>query len=520
VFGISCNIDDYMQKVKEQTIMYKSNTQLFFPSPFSLLTFCAANTFGYNSKSELIDAVMGLDDYDYDYDQIGNRITATSSVDSVTSEMDYLCNALNQYTNITSVTVETPTYDADGNMLTNGDWTYTWNGENRLITASNTTTVVNFKYDYMGRRFEKSVEDGATKTFIYDGWNPILETIQHSTFSITNSFAWGLDLSGSMQGAGGIGGLLSTVQDGDIYFSCFDANGNVTDYVDETGDIAAHYEYNPFGLPVRDRTQTGGIISSTGNKKDDFNFRFSTKYLDIETDLYYYGYRYYDPELGRWINREPFGENGGLNLYGFVGNAITKFVDYLGLYPYEISSGSILNYDPDELPPNFVDKQHMYSYKWTEGGVVPWGRDEYVSSNAQFGKCPCSRKGETEVEMRHITTETTDWDKSNQKHEVGYKHHEIVNVWTILGQTYSSTKIKPGAQKTDSGFWISKRIATYQKITWVCMEWCDKNTGSTDCYWDLSDSEIVKKEVNSQKKMLYFKFDGYESFDLEFPGVK
>jgi len=62
-----------MQKVKEQTIMYKSNAQLFFPFPFSLLTFSVANTFGYNSKSELIEAVMGLDDYGYNYDEIGNR---------------------------------------------------------------------------------------------------------------------------------------------------------------------------------------------------------------------------------------------------------------------------------------------------------------------------------------------------------------------------------------------------------------------------------------------------------------
>jgi len=270
------------------------------------------NTFGYNSKSELIAAALGMDDYGYDYDQIGNRTTASSSVDSVNSEMDYLSNALNQYTNIYPLPLGEGQgeglcyYDADGNMLTNGDWTYTWNGENRLTMASNATTVVNFKYDYMGRRFEKSVEGGTTKTFIYDGWNPIAEIAS----SLTNYYTWGLDLSGSLQGlpvrgrtqtgAGGIGGLLSTVQDGDIYFSCFDANGNVTDYVDETGDIVAHYEYDPFG----------GIILANGDKKDDFNFRFSTKYLDIETDLYYYGYRYYILLLGRFINMDPVDDIG------------------------------------------------------------------------------------------------------------------------------------------------------------------------------------------------------------------
>jgi len=115
--------------------------------------------------------------------------------------------------------------------------------------------------------------------------------------------------------------LLSTVQDGDIYFSCFDANGNITDYVDETGEIAAHYEYNPFG----------GITSATGDKRGDFNFRFSTKYLDTETELYYYGYRYYSTELGRWINRDPIGIKGGLNPYGFVGNGSVDRFDLWGL---------------------------------------------------------------------------------------------------------------------------------------------------------------------------------------------
>jgi len=295
------------------------------------------NTFGYNSKSELIDAVMGLDDYGYNYDQIGNRITATSSVDSVSSEMDYLCNALNQYTNIVSVTTEVPTYDADGNMLTNGDWTYTWNGENRLTAASNATTIVNFKYDYMGRRFEKSVEGGETTTFIYDGWNMIAEicTGDSQVAPSTNYYTWGLDLSGSLQGAGGIGGLLAVTECNvgsmSQYFPSFDANGNVTDYVDETGSIVAHYVYNPFGLPLRDRTQTGGITSATGDKKDDFNFRFSTKYLDEETYLYYYGYRYYSPELGRWMNRDPIEEDGGLNLFIMVLNNILNNIDPRGL---------------------------------------------------------------------------------------------------------------------------------------------------------------------------------------------
>ena len=64
---------------------------------------------------------------------------------------------------------------------------------------------------------------------------------------------------------------------------------------------------------------------------DVFSFRYSTKYFDPETGFYYYGYRYYSPELMRWITRDPIGEEGGVNLYAMCGNSITWQIDYLGL---------------------------------------------------------------------------------------------------------------------------------------------------------------------------------------------
>ena len=57
----------------------------------------------------------------------------------------------------------------------------------------------------------------------------------------------------------------------------------------------------------------------------------SAKYLDQELEWYYYGFRYYSPELGRWLSRDPIEEAGGLNLYGFVGNAAVSVFDYLGM---------------------------------------------------------------------------------------------------------------------------------------------------------------------------------------------
>jgi RHS repeat-associated protein len=128
-----------------------------------------------------------------------------------------------------------------------------------------------------------------------------------------------------MQGAGGVGGLLmvSEISNSQIsnYYPTYDGNGNVSEYLDSTGTVVAHYEYDPFGKTT----------VATGPKANNFAHRFSTKPLDATTGLYYYGYRFYDPNSGRWPSRDPIGERGGLNLYGFVGNNAVNWVDVLGL---------------------------------------------------------------------------------------------------------------------------------------------------------------------------------------------
>ena len=90
--------------------------------------------------------------------------------------------------------------------------------------------------------------------------------------------------------------------------------------VDESGTFVAAYEYDPFG----------NVVSSSGAEADAVPFRFSTKYFDSETGLYYYGYRFYTPELGRWINRDPIEEEGGENLYAFCRNDSISQIDELG----------------------------------------------------------------------------------------------------------------------------------------------------------------------------------------------
>ena len=236
-------------------------------------------------------------------------------------------------------TAEVFGYDLDGNTTNDGRWSFTWDGENRLLSMESHTDApaasklhLDFGYDYQGRRIQKivSTNNGSgyfplyTNRFAYDGWN-LLATLSPAS-SLLSTYVWGADLSGSMQGAGGAGGLLfigdfaSTTGD---YAVVFDGNGNVASLITATsGTTSAQYEYGPFGEP---RRATGSI--ATRNP-----LLFSTKFYDWETGFNYYGYRYYNPSAGRWICRDPLEELGGLVLYGCLRNNPVNEIDKDGRF--------------------------------------------------------------------------------------------------------------------------------------------------------------------------------------------
>jgi len=259
-----------------------------------------STTFGYNNRSELISE------------------RKTAILGELQPAAVYTANELNQYEIVTGV--GTLTYDKDGNLTEKSGTVYVYNGENRLIEAAPLTPAdgdkkAEFTYDYMGRRVLKKVsvwlgssyQHTYTSRYLYNGWNMIEEIRQdEGQAARSHYYIWGLDLSGTLQGAGGIGGLIATVRDSSAYQYFYDANGNVTQLINTNGPDVLTADDNPF--------------------------RFSTKYFDPETGFYYFGYRYYDPELERWINRDPIDEEGGINLYGFVLNDGINNWDYLGQF--------------------------------------------------------------------------------------------------------------------------------------------------------------------------------------------
>ena len=263
-------------------------------------------SYSYDEKSQVTGATGNNTTYSYTYDGIGNRLTAAEG----SNTWSYTSNLLNQYTAINS---NQPTYDADGNMLTTGDgWLYTWNGENRLIRAENSDTLVEMAYDYMGRRIEKKVSSKGVLSFYswslekhykfaYDGYKLIAIYDAANNNALLMTFTWqpesvGLDVPVSM------------TCDGNTYYYVTDGNKNVTGLLDQAGTRVAEYVYGPFGQ----------LLSAEGELADVNPFRFSSEYADDETGLIYYNYRYYSPQLGRWIKRDPIEEQGGVNLYAYL----------------------------------------------------------------------------------------------------------------------------------------------------------------------------------------------------------
>ena len=316
----------------------------------------AANAFhawGYDSKGQVTSANKFLgtntgntsqpvnsEHFGFNYDNIGNRNWA-SVAGNVTA--NYTAGLSNQYSGIISGnTTENPVHDADGNPIEDADYLYTWDAENRLVQVERKSDSVTwtYAYDAEGRRYWAgggSVE----RFFVYDGWNVIRDRQVWSGGESSDYYVWGLDLSGTIHGAGGVGGLLMWLQPQTVpwnnepelrpHWYTYDGNGNVSDLVSGEWDftnfldptfssaLENHYEYGPFGE----------IVTATDNRPEN-PFKFSTKWHE-GNGLVYYGYRFYDSRNGRWLSRDPIGERGGETLTRMLENSVLSLVDYLGL---------------------------------------------------------------------------------------------------------------------------------------------------------------------------------------------
>lgn len=208
------------------------------------------------------------------------------------------CNVNNQLTQWKGANL---TYDANGNLTTDGTNTYTWNARNQLVSISGGASA-SFQYDPFGRRVSKTI--GGTTQYLYDGANPVQE-ISGSSAS-ANLLTGGVDEYFQRTDSAGARNFLT------------DALGSTLALADSTGTLLTQYTFEPFG----NTSITGAATTNS--------FAYTGRELDA-TGLYFYRARYYNPQLQRFISEDPIGFMGGINKYDYVLDSPTNFNDPSGL---------------------------------------------------------------------------------------------------------------------------------------------------------------------------------------------
>ena len=259
----------------------------------------------------------------------GRVSTKGGSLAAVTLPAAVSGNTFNAANEMTAFNGTALSYDANGNLLSDGTNTYSWDARNHL-TAIAGPVDASFVYDAFGRRAAKTLS-GVSTEFLYDGLNPVQELNGSNPPSPTAELLTGLDI--------------------DEYFTRTDTSGTMdflTDTLGSTialtnsgGSINTSYTYGPFGNVTISGQSNANSYQFTGREND-------------ATGLYYYRARYYSPTFQRFIAQDPLDfESGDVNLYTYVANDPVSYIDPFGFKIVVQGSGgdyqtavSYLNRDP------------------------------------------------------------------------------------------------------------------------------------------------------------------------------
>ena len=292
----------------------------------------AAYTYTYDSKGNITSITGGGQEFEYRYDKYGRLISAedypggyvwTYTYDdggNITQRglTDYYNNknpnsilATYTYGNadwpdlLTAFNGKSITYDAIGNPLSDGTWTYAWQHGRQLASMSKTGSSITYGYNADGKRISKTV-NGTTYNYSYLG-----DQLTEMTWG-SNKLHFTYDSIGP----------ASVTYNGVKYFYLKNAQGDVTGLVNASGTQVVSYAYDPWGAPM----STSGTMASTLGAANPLRYRGYV--YDTETSLYYLSSRYYNPVWGRFINADtvavvaasPDKANWDKNLFAYCDN--------------------------------------------------------------------------------------------------------------------------------------------------------------------------------------------------------
>jgi len=209
-----------------------------------------------------------------------------------------------------------------------------WSRVTEVRRKSDGAVLGSYSYDGLSRRTTQSVGGTTTHTYYSDAWRPLEERLNNQT-TAARQYYWGArhrdDLVRRDRATTSGGPLSETRYVLMDYFS-------PAAITDQSGTVKERYAFSAFGM----RRILTPAFGDRATSECDFTFAFQGQFLDTESGFLNYGYRYYSPQLGRWLSKDPIEEEGGANLYGFAENNPVNEVDYLGLQAAALAGGALL----------------------------------------------------------------------------------------------------------------------------------------------------------------------------------
>ncbi len=312
-------------------------------------------TYGYDNDSHIAGityqfGTTTLGNLTYSYDQLGRRTQvggsfARTGLPGAVTTASY--DATNELTNWNGTAIS---YDANGNMLSDGSHTFIWNARNQVAALSG----VNLQYDAFGRR----TKNAAGTSFLFDGAN----ATQELSGSTVTANVW----------TGGIDELLQRTDSNGTVVPLADALGSTIALVDSTGSLKTTYSYDPFGNTTTAGTASANPSQYTGRENEG-------------NGLYYYRGRYYSPVLHRFVSQDPLGLAGsGPNLYAYAGDNPINFSDPFGLQSGVASPPVTTPYAGDPSP-GAVEEAIQSVQRAEQAGQATTGLGEIAEAGATVG---------------------------------------------------------------------------------------------------------------------------------------
>jgi len=279
------------------------------------------DAYGYADVPRLGSATYAADltparsDETFTYDKAGNREQPLSITYNDNNQLD-------------TTSTGNFTFDGDGNMTQRDDGRkLEYDFRNRLTRLANASdaTIARYAYDMLGRRYRKQLgESGPVTNYLWAG-DQLIAEYDGSTGALEARYAYGLGYA-PVQAALTQG---ATEQVYDVHTDHLDTPKFLTDQGDPGNSVPPKVVWTARQLAYGQAL----VDEDPDNDQTDvtFNIRFPGQYYDAESGFHYNRYRYYDPTLGRYLNADPIGQAGGVNVYGYVGENPKNRSDPLGL---------------------------------------------------------------------------------------------------------------------------------------------------------------------------------------------